>query len=236
MSETPGRTDWLALGDALGPLPAPYHPRDFRFPRPAPPPCAGEIEYSDGTFRRLADIRNVTICGDPRWRERRYVRGGEEFYDGCPTTRAVGPLGATEGAKMTTDTPPASTAAPRALTFDFACDAPPSVNNLYRNVPGRGRVTTREYAAWRDLAALQAGVLPWYGEDRRNRYRWEITVAAHALPHTRDLDNLLKPLIDLVTRLTGLRDAYCEVVRAFRSGEDAGKPRATVTVEVWPFA
>lgn len=141
--------------------------------------------------------------------------------------------GTHEGPHMTTDTPGTAT---RALTgFSFDCPAPPSVNNLYRNVPGRGRVVTREYQAWRDEAALLIGSLPWYGDDKKNRYRWEITIAAHALPHSRDLDNIVKPLIDLVARLTGLRDNYCEVVTAFRSAEDEGAARVTVTVEVWDW-
>lgn len=134
----------------------------------------------------------------------------------------------------------AMTGATMAVTrWDIEVDVPPSVNNLYRNVPGKGRVVTDDYAAWRDAAALQAGPWPWYGEDTRNRYRWEVSIAAHHLPHSRDLDNLVKPLLDLIARQTGLRDNYCEAIYAFRSAVAAsmeeGPARVTVVVTVWDW-
>lgn len=67
------KRDWLALGDALGPQPAAYHPDRYRFPDPHPPEKPGVIEYSDGSVLRLADIGRVVVCGDPEWRTRRYV-------------------------------------------------------------------------------------------------------------------------------------------------------------------
>lgn len=42
-------------------------------PNPHPPESLGEIEYSNGSVLRLADIGRVTVCGNPDWRTRRYV-------------------------------------------------------------------------------------------------------------------------------------------------------------------
>lgn len=148
----------------------------------------------------------------------------------APVGRCAAP-GASATAGTHADATPARGAALGAFSFD--CDPPPSTNQLYRNVPGRGRVVTREYQAWRDLAGRLGAPWPWYGDDKSNRQRWEITIAAHALSHRRDLDNLIKPTVDLVARQTGLRDAYCEAVTAFRSALEDGAPRVTVTVELW---
>jgi Holliday junction resolvase RusA-like endonuclease len=131
---------------------------------------------------------------------------------------------------------PQSSTEARTMQFTFDVPAPPSTNHLFRNVPGRGRVVTAEYEAWRRTAAIEAGHLPWYGEDKKNRYRWEVQIALHHFPHTRDVDNATKPLIDFVAAHTGLRDNYCEVVTVFRSAMEDGAQRATVTVTLlsWP--
>lgn len=36
--------------------------------------------------------------------------------------------------------------------IQFDLTIPPSVNRLYRNVPGKGRVKTKEYRAWEKMA------------------------------------------------------------------------------------
>lgn len=40
----------------------------------------------------------------------------------------------------------------------------------------------------------------------------------------------------MVVRLSGLRDNWCEAVTAFRSAEDEGAARVTVTVALWEEA
>lgn len=75
---------------------------------------------------------------------------------------------------------------------------PPSANNLYRNVPGKGRVRSNEYKRWQQQAgwvlqaarpgALQGAVMVHYlVPDPRDRRR-------------RDIDNLAKPLTDLLVK------------------------------------
>lgn len=40
------------------------------------------------------------------------------------------------------------------MSFTVEIPVPPSVNVAFRNVPGKGRVKTREYKAWQQHAAL----------------------------------------------------------------------------------
>lgn len=77
-------------------------------------------------------------------------------------------------------------------------ELPPSVNNLFFNVPRRGRVKTPAYRAWLDLAGQELRLL-----QRAPHHSGDVAVeiAAQELRHRgRDLDNLCKPILDaLVT-------------------------------------
>lgn len=42
--------------------------------------------------------------------------------------------------------------------LNISLPMPPSVNELFANVPRRGRVATKKYIAWRTLAGLQLNV------------------------------------------------------------------------------
>jgi Holliday junction resolvase RusA-like endonuclease len=71
---------------------------------------------------------------------------------------------------------------------------PPSVNNLFRNVPGVGRVKSSEYKAWLALAApLLARLRP------PPAYPCGVNLAVvggPGLSRRRDIDNLVKPVLD----------------------------------------
>ena len=76
---------------------------------------------------------------------------------------------------------------------------PPSVNNLFLNVQGRGRVRSEAYKAW----AIEAG----YRVNRAARLKGPVSVSvALCAPdkRRRDADNSLKPILDLLVLLACL--------------------------------
>jgi Holliday junction resolvase RusA-like endonuclease len=75
---------------------------------------------------------------------------------------------------------------------------PPSVNALYRNVPGRGRVKTERYKTWLRAAGNEVLATPL---DRRVPIMGRFTLivlAGRPDKRLRDLDNLLKATGDLL--------------------------------------
>lgn len=87
---------------------------------------------------------------------------------------------------------------------------PPSVNSLYRNLPGRGRVKTKDYSAWfanaRNVVRLQKpGVV---------RGPVVIILCVDRQGVGSDLDNRVKALFDLIVKLGVIEDdskvlAFC---------------------------
>lgn len=86
-------------------------------------------------------------------------------------------------------------------------DCPPSANQLFANVAGKGRVKTRAYREWRERAA-------WQIETQRpgrivGPYSLKLIIRRASL--RRDLGNFEKPLSDLIVSC-GLvdDDRHCE--------------------------
>ena len=78
----------------------------------------------------------------------------------------------------------------------FDLPFPPSVNGLYRNARGRGRVKTDRYAAWINSAG-------WALKAHRNRSPVKGRVVLHIMyerkdRRKRDLSNLVKAVEDLL--------------------------------------
>lgn len=92
------------------------------------------------------------------------------------------------------------------LTFDLPM--PPSVNSLYRNVPGAGRVKTKEYKTW----AHEAQWMLVAQRNQKGKHRCiegpvEVHVRAYRPGNKRrDLDNILKALLDLLTNSKTIQD------------------------------
>lgn len=92
------------------------------------------------------------------------------------------------------------------LAFDLPM--PPSVNSMFRNVPGKGRVKTKEYRSW----IGQAGwMLVTQRNQRRSHKRIDgpikVEVSAYRpSSKRRDLDNILKALLDLLTHTQTIKD------------------------------
>jgi Holliday junction resolvase RusA-like endonuclease len=88
---------------------------------------------------------------------------------------------------------------------------PPSVNNLFLNVAGRGRVPTKEYTAWRKTAAweLQA--------QRPRKFTGPVEITVELCPPTRrafDPDGKLKGPIDLLVTHQIIPDDSIKYVRS----------------------
>lgn len=75
-------------------------------------------------------------------------------------------------------------------------EPPPSVNNLFVNVRGKGRVRSDRYKTWLNAAGwdvLQARVKPVHGKVR-------VTVQARRPSRRADLDNINKAPLDLLVK------------------------------------
>ena len=91
---------------------------------------------------------------------------------------------------------------------------PPSVNQLYRNVPKIGRVKTAKYKEWMQEARRHielAGGLSHLSD------KFQLTIAA-APPdkRKRDIDNICKPVLDLLVDVGAVEDdSLCEILTAY---------------------
>lgn len=78
---------------------------------------------------------------------------------------------------------------------------PPSLNNVFRNVPGVGRVRTGDYKRW--LTQNGYAVLA----QRPEKHKGDVAVHIRVGPRTRsDLDNRIKPVLDLLVKMQVIED------------------------------
>ena len=79
------------------------------------------------------------------------------------------------------------------MTFHVELPPPPSVNRAFRNVPGKGRVKTRDYRTWRRDAVLEI-----YAQVRADKRIGGAVSVSINLPATMrgDADNRIKGLLD----------------------------------------
>lgn len=121
--------------------------------------------------------------------------------------------------------------------LELRLPTPPSVNHLFATVVRGGKVLRAKSEAYKDWIT-EAGYQPGWErltEDPQNAIRWRCAIVAYGLAETRDVDNLIKPTLDLICAMTGLRDnAPMRKVSAER-GEAwvaAGESYIAVRVEV----
>ncbi len=110
---------------------------------------------------------------------------------------------------------------------------PPPLSALYRNVSGRGRVKTERYKTWLRAAGNEVLATPI---DRRPPIvgRFTLTVlAGRPDKRTRDLDNLLKAVGDLL-QAHGLveNDGLAESITVAWSRH---VEKRRIEVKVWPY-
>lgn len=71
---------------------------------------------------------------------------------------------------------------------------PPSVNAMFRNVPGRGRVRTQRYRDWASAAGWD-----FNGKGRiEGPFSFRMIVSRKKARKGSDLDNRIKPVLDLM--------------------------------------
>lgn len=100
----------------------------------------------------------------------------------------------------------------------LALPAPISTNNLYRNVPGRGRVPTPEYKAWKEEAALR--LMAQRARPMLPPYCIVLTIPAK---WRGDLDNAAKAPLDALQSACVLRnDRDVADLRIIRAGGGPG--------------
>ena len=116
----------------------------------------------------------------------------------------------------------------RAIVKDnivLSLEFPPSANNLFAN-GSHGRYTTSNYKAWQDrcesvIRCLKPGRIS--GPVR-------LTLVYEDKPGRRDLDNLLKPAIDILVKHKIIDGDHRNIVRELRAiwGQNRG---VTITIE-----
>lgn len=91
----------------------------------------------------------------------------------------------------------------------FVLPLPPSTNNLFINLPGRGRCISGEYQRWRDAAdaAMRGMRMPKDG-----RGPWFITITVEDKGR-RDIDNFAKAVLDHLVRHAIIEDDSRKFVR-----------------------
>ena len=101
---------------------------------------------------------------------------------------------------------------------------PPSTNNLYYNVQGKGRVKSREYRKWQESVVLRFRNIGWF----------EDAVSVHIrVPHDRrrDIDNYAKPILDALVNHGVIRDdRYVDYLTVEKSKVQEKK---MCNVQVW---
>lgn len=121
--------------------------------------------------------------------------------------------------------------------LELRLPTPPSVNHLFATVVRGGkaiRVKSEAYKAW----ITEAGYTPGWErltEDAKSAIRWRCTIVAWGLPDDRDVDNVIKPTLDLICAMTGLRDNEPMRKVSAERGEgwiEAGETYIAVRVEV----
>ena len=114
--------------------------------------------------------------------------------------------------------------APVTLTLPIV---PPSTNNLFVNVPGKGRIKSAEYNRWIN----QAGMLVRGQCRERMAVRANVSIFIEEKQGA-DIDNRIKPVLDLLVRvgvLAGDSAKFVRSVSATWSPEIEG-----MSIQVWP--
>jgi len=113
---------------------------------------------------------------------------------------------------------------PAADVVSVQLTMPPSVNACWANVPKKGRVRSTAYRRWSKLAMQelqqqQAG---------RVAGKFCIVITAKRTKRKRDIDNLVKPILDLLAGVVTADDSECERVSAGWTDEGAEGVRIDV--------
>ncbi len=103
-------------------------------------------------------------------------------------------------------------------TLHLAVPVPPSVNGMYLNLPGRGRVKAGSYKKWcRDAEWAVASAKEWQADKRAFGPGFKVTLFL-PLNMRGDIDNRLKPILDLLVRMrVTVDDRHAAEVKAVKA-------------------
>lgn len=80
---------------------------------------------------------------------------------------------------------------------------PPSLNGIYQNVAGRGRVKTSAYRKWREQAGWE---IVRQGRPSQPVGKYELQVALKKPRANADIDNRIKPIADALQQYRVIQD------------------------------
>lgn len=111
-----------------------------------------------------------------------------------------------------------------AITFDLCF--PPSTNNLFANT-GHGRVATQPYRDWQtragwEIVSNRPGRIPG---------AVKVTLQFEEKGGRRDLDNLIKPVLDLCVKHSVIDGDHRSIVRAINASWSGKVQGVRVTIE-----
>lgn len=114
------------------------------------------------------------------------------------------------------------------ILFTASIPMPPSLNNAFVNVAGKGRVRSKAYNAW----AEEAG---WMIKARKNgTVLGPVSVLIDIRPQNNrafDLDNRMKPCLDILVDCGVLPDDSNKFVKAVSVREVSEGPACTISLE-----
>jgi len=107
------------------------------------------------------------------------------------------------------------------VSFTVTLPLPPPTNNLFVNVPGKGRVKSRRYKAWRRDAILS--IFAQVPAPRRIAGAVAVSLCVPATMRG-DLDNRLKAALDALVAANRIDDdRNVTAITIVRGGADAGR-------------
>lgn len=107
---------------------------------------------------------------------------------------------------------------------------PPSLNNMFTNIAGRGRIKTQRYREWCAAAGWDAN-----GKGTcSGPFSLVLVLSAASRRANSDLDNRIKPVLDLlVTHGIVDDDKRCEAIHA---SWGSTRPGIAFRAEIWPVS
>lgn len=87
---------------------------------------------------------------------------------------------------------------------------PPSANHCWANVAGVGRVRSTSYRRWSKLAMAEIQAQ----QSGRVAGKFAVVITAKRTKRARDIDNIIKPILDLLSGVVTADDGQCERVSA----------------------
>lgn len=111
------------------------------------------------------------------------------------------------------------------MTTILLTEPPPTVNGMYANIPGKGRIKSRAYKSWRIAAMTEVMI------QRPEKFAGRVEVTLRLPETTRgDGDNRLKGCLDLLKIMRVIQDDSKRFVRR-SSVEFAAIPKTEIIIQ-----